>query len=227
MESITCDGYHRNDSSLLKKRDVKAVTVGKSVLGYREIIRLSAQKPYDHFRGRNAEIEKIIRRRHGSIVPETDDAHIYADVIASLVFAEFGDEAVEPWVRAWCAKWMPWHDDDFIEEIIYDRLKVNYTFLTADAIAIRLNVSYAERCSLDLRTIGAYDVSKSKRAKIQAAKVKVRDCKRKEQARRANGQIKRSQYLTQSHSRQEPWKHFGCSRRTWERNGKPSPPSNR
>lgn len=226
MDSIACAEVRDNLSSLSKKREVKAVKIGKATLGYREMKRWVASKPYCHFNGRCVEIEKLIRHRHGRFVPETDDAHIYADVIASLVFAEFGGEEVERWIRGWCKRWMPWHDEDFIDQIVYTRLKVNYSPLSADAIARRLNVSYDERCLLDLRTIGAYDVSKSERAKIQKAKVKARDRERKEQARRANGQIKRSQYLAQSHSQIEPWKQFGYSRRTWERNGKPNPPQN-
>lgn len=84
-------------------------------------------------------------------------------------------------------------------------------------------MSYAERCALDIRTIGAFDVPKAKRAKLQKQKQRQRDRSRKEEQRRAAGACPRTDYLANSFSQAGPWEAFGISRRTWERRGKPVP----
>jgi len=84
-------------------------------------------------------------------------------------------------------------------------------------------LSYAERCTLDIRTIGAFDVPKAKRAKLQKEKRRQRDRNRKDEQRRAAGALARADYLANSFSQARPWEAFGISRRTWERRGKPMP----
>jgi hypothetical protein len=105
--------------------------------------------------------------------------------------------------------------------VIYERTKVRFSDLSADALGHALHVSYLERSALDIRTIGAFDVPKQKRAKLQKEKRRQRDRSRKEEQRRAAGALSRADYLANSFSQARPWEAFGISRRTWERRGKP------
>ncbi|ANK85662.1 MULTISPECIES: hypothetical protein [unclassified Rhizobium] len=203
-------------------RDVTAVKIGDCLLGYKAVQRRMRGGRWNHFRGRMREIEKLIRHRHGAIVPEADDALIYVEVIAGLAFVEFGEGFVEV-VLGWAARWLPWARKAAIEEIIYERTKLRFSPLTADALGHALHLSYAERSALDIRTIGAFDVPKAKRAKLQKAKRRQRDRSRKEEQRRAAGAVTRADYLDNSLSAARPWEAFGISRRTWERRGKPMP----
>ncbi|EJC79212.1 hypothetical protein Rleg4DRAFT_0803 [Rhizobium leguminosarum bv. trifolii WSM2297] len=203
-------------------RDVSAVKVGDCLLGYKAVRRRARGGRWNHFRGRMREIEKLIRHRHGDIVPEADDALIYVEVIASLAFVEFGQEFVDV-VLGWAARWLPWAGKADVEEIIYERTKVRFSPLSADALGHALHLSYAERCALDIRTIGAFDVPKGNRAKLQKEKRRQRDRSRKDEQRRAAGARPRADYLANSFSQARPWEAFGISRRTWERRGKPMP----
>ncbi|KEC75589.1 hypothetical protein RLPCCGM1_c0968 [Rhizobium leguminosarum bv. phaseoli CCGM1] len=205
-------------------RDITAIKIGDCLLGYKAVQRRMRGGRWNHFRGRMREIEQLIRHRHGEIVPEADDALIYVEVIASLAFVEFKEGFVEV-VLGWAARWVPWAGKAVIEEIIYERTKVRFSPLSADALGHALHLSYAERCALDIRTIGAFDVPKTKRAKLQKAKRRQRELSRKEKQRRAAGAAPRADYLANSLSQSRPWEAFGISRRTWERRGRPMPES--
>ncbi|MDC9811906.1 MULTISPECIES: hypothetical protein [Rhizobium] len=203
-------------------RDLTAIKLGDCLLGYKAVQRRARGGRWNHFHGRMREIERLIRHRHGAIVPEADDALIYVEVIAGLAFVEFRQEFAEV-VLSWSARWLPWAGKACIEEVIYERTKVRFSPLSADALGHALHLSYAERCALDIRTIGAFDVPKRKRAKLQKEKRRQRDRSRKEEQRRAAGGISRADYLANSFSQVRPWEAFGISRRTWERRGKPMP----
>ncbi|MBB3353485.1 hypothetical protein FHT70_003432 [Rhizobium sp. BK049] len=219
-------------------RDITAIKIGDCLLGYKAVQRRMRGGRWNHFRGRMREIEKLIRHRHGEIVPEADDGLIYVEVIAGLAFVEFGEGFVEviaglafvefgegfvEVVLSWAARWLPWAQKAVIEEIIYERTRVRFSPLTADALGHALHLSYAERSALDIRTIGAFDVPKAKRAKLQKEKRRQRERTRKEEQRRAAGAVSRAEYLDNSLSAARPWEAFGISRRTWERRGKPMP----
>ncbi|RXT21160.1 hypothetical protein B5P46_23475 [Rhizobium leguminosarum] len=203
-------------------RDVTAIKVGDCLLGYKAVQRRMRTGRWNHFRGRMREIEKLIRHRHGDIVPEADDALIYVEVIAGLALVEFKEEFVEV-VLGWAARWLPWAGKADIEEVIYERTKLRFSDLSADALGHALHLSYAERSALDIRTIGAFDVPKRKRAKLQKEKRQQRDRARKEEQHRAAGALSRADYLANSFSQARPWEAFAISRRTWERRGKPMP----
>jgi hypothetical protein len=207
-----------------KARTIEEVRVGDAILGYRALERKLAGGRFDHFLGRMREIEKLIRHRHGQIVPETDDADIYADAIAALAYVKYGADEIEAVMTAWCGRWMPWAAEKFVDEIIYERLRVQFRLVSADALGNMLRVTYAERCELDLRTIGACDVTKRQRTKIQKKKRRAVDRARKKSQRRLAGSSPREVYLANALTQSQPWRAFGISRRTWERRGKPHPP---
>jgi hypothetical protein len=204
-------------------RRFATVRVGTAVFGYKELNTALRGRKWSHFHGRMKEIEKLIRLRHGGFVPKTDDALIYAEVISSLAYVEFDEAEFLCYVPAWCGKWLPWAAKSEIEEVMYERTKIRFSPLTADALGHALLVSYDERCQLDLRTIGAHDVSKRQRTKLQKAKRRERDRLAKQKKRRAAGAQTRDTYLAEANSTTKPWLAFGCCRRTWERRGKPMP----
>lgn len=204
------------------RRERREVRIGQCLLGYETVRKFRRKSKWSHFRGRAAEIEKLIRHRHGQIIPETDDAFLYLEVISNLTFVEFGEDHARV-ALAWAARWLPWAAKAAVEEVIYERTKVRYRPLSTDALGHALHVSYEERSMLDLRTIGAFDVSKGQRARIQKKKRRDRDRHRKAIQRKLAGAVSRAEYLAQSLSQTKPWEAFGVCRRTWEKRGRPSP----
>jgi hypothetical protein len=85
--------------------------------------------------------------------------------------------------------------------------------LSADNLARFLGVTYAQRQTLALKTIGSVNVKRRDRKVIR----RVRDKVKREQKRRAAGVRPRDEYLASSLSRRQPWKEARLSRRTWER----------
>src|SRR5262249_13232521 len=83
----------------------------------------------------------------------------------------------------------------------------------ADTLAKRLGLTDAMRRALNIRTIGASDMTKAER---QAAR---RERKREAQRRRRRlrGQQPRTEYLENSLTHTQPWKQVGLSRATWYR----------
>lgn len=204
-------------------RDVKTVTLGKAVLGYLASRRRISRSPWNHARGRMNEIEKIIRARHGAIVPETDDAFIYAEALAAVLFPEFGEDFVVM-VEGFMRKWYPWATQHQIEHVIFERTQRRFKDISADALGHMLHLTDAERTSLRIRTIGACDITAAQRKRRQKLVRRDRDRMAKQVARRAAGAVPRDEYLANSLTSSKPWEAFHCSRRTWERKGKPTMP---
>jgi hypothetical protein len=123
-------------------------------------------------------------------------------------------------------KWYPWATQHQIDEVIYDRVCVRYRPISQDALGHLIHLTDADRTRLDIRTIGACDVTAAERKRRQKIKRRHRDREAKERARRTSGALPREEYLARAISRLEPWKSFGCSRRTWERRGCPPAPKN-
>lgn len=211
-----------NDWSSGTRRERKEVLIGNCLLGYHTVRKYRRNSKWSHFKGRTAEIEKLIRHRHGPIIPETDDAFIYLEVICNLTYVEFDQDHVKVALE-WAARWLPWATKKAVEDVIYDRTQVRFRSLSADALGHALHVSYEERCLLDLRTIGSFDVTKRQRTKIRKAKRRDRDRHRKMVKRRSAGAVTRAEYLAKSLSQSKPWEAFGVCRRTWEKRGRPVP----
>lgn len=114
--------------------------------------------------------------------------------------------------RAWLAEWCPWMHDLEARRLIRTAIDQPRRY-RADTLAIRLNLTAAERSRLDVTTIGAVDMLKEKRA----ARRRQRDRARKERERRDRGAKTAAEIKTNSKSRQAPWKAAGMSRATWYR----------
>lgn len=164
---------------------------------------------------RMREIEKIIRHRHGSHIPESDDADIY---IEAAILTCSGQD-----MKAWCWRWSPWIMERY-EEIVaplewkHRRRKRGQR---ADDVGKMLHVSNTERTKLDLRTIGSFDIPKAERDRLAKERKKERDRTYQEQRRKAAGAQNRQSYEAESVEQKKPWVEMNMSRRTWYRRGRP------
>lgn len=204
-------------------RHISEVKIGNAVLGYRAVRRRLRGSKWNHALGRMYDIERLIRARHGNFVPRTDDAEIYAEAIAAVFFVEFSEVEYVQMTMGWCLRWYPWASRHYIEEIIYERARIDFRPIAQDALGHMLNLKDAERTRLGIRTIGACDVTAAQRKRRQKKKKREADRLSKCASRRANGVRPRAEYLATALTRTRPWEYFGCSRRTWEKRGKPRP----
>ena len=123
------------------------------------------------------ELERLFRHRYGRFLPD-DDAGMDDLVVAANHIAWLRGEVVAhivAWARAW-APWLPSHE----AERLAKRVAAEPRKWTADALAWRLRLSMAERTTLKITTIGAFDMSKAERETIQKERKRER-----ERARRA------------------------------------------
>jgi len=82
---------------------------------------------------------------------------------------------------------------------------------TADELARFLNLHWAERNELNIRTIGSVDVTKAERQALRLARKKERDRNRQRQKRASKRGIRFNL------SKAQPWKAEAISRATWYR----------
>jgi hypothetical protein len=125
-------------------------------------------------------------------------------------------------VRGWIGECAPWmNDDDRADDLVKKVATRRYRF-SADKLAKWLNVTYAERQKLGLRTIGAFDIPKEQRTTLRRERYhqrkRVKDREWHDRQRRQQGKPTRSEWLkANSASRKRPWLAAGFSRRTWYR----------
>jgi hypothetical protein len=96
---------------------------------------------------------------------------------------------------------------------IVDKASTGRWYPSADGLAGYLGVTYDERQTLRLGTIGSVNVKKADRKEIR----RVRDKVRRRERRRASGIRPRAEYEANSLSRLKPWAAEGICRKTWER----------
>lgn len=166
------------------------------------------------------EIEKVIKYRHGSMIPDpedTDDRETCLDYIKAAALSLSDQDMAD-----WCRKWAPWvkdHELAAITSIASTRRRM----MTADGAAGLIRLTWADRTRLGIRTIGACDVPKDERMKLAKERKRERDRNRKAEARKANGVKDRASYEAQSLSTLKPWKDLGMSRAKWYRTRETSP----
>ena len=157
------------------------------------------------------EVEKVIKARHGAIVPETDDGDLY---IRAAAFSCTGQD-----VRQWCARWALWASPELIAQIAAASAKKRH-MMSANGVAGLLLVTMEERTRLGLNTIGACDMSLAERKALMKQRKLERDRVLVETKRRAAGKQSRNSYLAEhSASRDKPWLPAGMSRAKWYRLG--------
>jgi hypothetical protein len=87
----------------------------------------------------------------------------------------------------------------------------------ADALGNRLQLKFADRAFLRIKTIGACDVTKAERKKLRKARNREQVRLRAARKRAERGAVPREDWLTNSKSRTQPWKQQGISRATYYR----------
>ncbi|SFP98317.1 hypothetical protein SAMN03159463_05311 [Mesorhizobium sp. NFR06] len=161
------------------------------------------------------EVEKLIKARHGGMVPETDDADVY---IRAAAFSRTGQD-----MRAWCKRWAPWAPAELIARISAAAAKRRH-MMSANGVAGMLMVTMTERTRLKLKTIGACDLTLEDRKRLTKQRKNDRDRARIEEKRRAAGKVDRASYLaSHSLSRLKPWEAENMSRAKWYRLRETSP----
>jgi hypothetical protein len=85
------------------------------------------------------EISKLITYRHGGVVPYTNDADIYAEVVADH-FAYNDATTVEQKLKDWCSLFIADMPEEQVAQIARNAVPRGFR-LTADAVARRLNVT--------------------------------------------------------------------------------------
>lgn len=168
---------------------------------------------------RIAELNRLFVHRYGRELPDDDagrdDAQIVAHHIAAL--------SIQPERRIvdWLGLRAPWMAPEIAGNLATAVL-VKRIRWTADKLAVRLGLTSAERNRLKITTIGAIDQTKAERLVERRKRKRQADRERCRRARLAKGAKSRTDYETQSMTRQKPWENLGMSRASWYRAGKPS-----
>jgi hypothetical protein len=166
-------------------------------------------------------------RCRGRILPDDDAGREYLRELL-LPISLGPNEAVkrartiEIWgptdrMRREIESWAPWMAENEAQGLLgeIDLMPPWQRKPMAATLGERLNVTYAERARLGLRTIGACDMS-------EAAMALMRKQKKRARMRRLR-ELRGARPQAASISKTKPWIAAGFNtRRTWERNGKPS-----
>ncbi len=198
--------------------------------------------PRDHRRGRRPlvynpashrlrELQRVISSRHGWIL-DTDDADIYLIPVAETLRRIYENKCgpattadVLDRLQVWAEAWTPLVSEGQLKDAA--RAAFQYQNLpTADVLAARLKLTYAERMQLRITTIGACDLDKAGRTRKRKERKRVKDKARAAAKRAELGAISRPDYLARSLSHARPWVAEGVSRRTWERRRRQKPSMN-
>jgi hypothetical protein len=163
------------------------------------------------------DLRRILRDRNGATLPDDDAGREYLiELLRPISIGPHADIKMRNAIEVWA----PWMAEDEAQELIDDiRLSPRWERTpTGKTLGERLNLTYAQRAKLDIRTIRACDISEVGMALIR----KQKNRRRKQRARRLQGAKPRAEYLATSISQTKPWIAAGFNtRRTWERKGKP------
>lgn len=177
---------------------------------------------YNRTSHRLREIERIIGARHGKLL-DTDDADLYLVPVAQahrhLDEAKHGQATADrilDRITVWAQVRTPLVTREQLLDAAREAMH-RPKMGSADALATRLRLTYAERQSLRITTIGACDLNKAGRTRKQKERKRARERARAAAKRAARGAIPRAEYLAKSRSRVQPWKAQGVSRRTYYR----------
>ncbi|MBY3254539.1 hypothetical protein HFO09_14095 [Rhizobium laguerreae] len=144
---------------------------------------------------RLAEIEELIRSRHGAFV-DSDDGESYLPHLAAAAVnarraalsksdAPKKDDAARAAMLA-CRRWLPKIDPIAVQDAAEEAAQ-EPRYEKADELGAALRVTFAERAALGLKTIGCFELTKKQR-RLAAREVKrERDRKRNHEKRRKEG----------------------------------------
>lgn len=196
----------------------------KSLSGRRPRVKLSNNELLR--RVRLGETRRLLRDRCGSVLPDDDAGREYLkELLLQISLGPYEairrPGATQLWgptdrMRREIELWAPWMSEDEALEL---RLEVNAMpewerKPMARTLGERLQLTYADRSRLRIRTIGPCDMTEAIMAVIRKQKRRQR-----EKARRLSRGAKSQ---AASITRTRPWIAAGFNtRRTWERHGKP------
>jgi hypothetical protein len=166
---------------------------------------------------RNCHAQRYFNDYYGPVFPD-DDAGRDDLLIALRLRAPRGEG--EPTLRRYIKSAAPRMAEPETARLL-DRAYASPFTGNADALGRLIGLTDSDRTRLAITSIGAIDVPRAARLARREEKKKAR----RKAARRASGMRPREEYETTSASRTRPWEAFGISRSTWERRGKPVPPS--
>lgn len=168
------------------------------------------------------ELERIIAARHGSAL-DTDDADTYLEPVAQTLRRIYENKNgfattahVLDRLQVWAEVRTPQVSTGMLQEAAREAMQ-RPRMDTADVLAVRLNLTYAERTRLQITTIGACDLNKAGRIRKRKERKRARDRARAAAKRKERGVVARTIYLAQSLTRARPWEAKGISRRTYYR----------
>lgn len=169
---------------------------------------------YDRRKHRLREIDTVAKARYGRVLPASADATPFLTAVAFTANA-MGVNTQRA-VAGWCARFAPHlaaRVDDIFPPIRLEVEGRRYD-LNADDAADLLGVTFEERQSLSLRTIGACDLTPD------AFRVARKEAKRKRDRERLAQKRKAKRPRSKALMRVRPWEAEGISRRTWYRRQK-------
>jgi hypothetical protein len=189
----------------------------------RRIRRVKLSKDEILRRLRLGDLRRLLSDRcRGSVLPDDDAGREYlVELLLPISFWPAEANRTQTGVQLWgptdrmrreIETWAPWMSEDEALEL---RLEINGMPVwqrkpMARTLGERLQVTYAERARLGLRTIGPCDMTEGAMALIRKQKRRQRDKARRQRQPRA-------EYLAASLAQTKPWEQEGISRRTWER----------
>lgn len=156
------------------------------------------------------DLERLWAHRYGGVLPNDDAGRDDLWIAAQLIRSRRGDVAAK--VVAWARVWAPWCSIDEAVRLAARVARRPYKF-TADLLAEKVGLTYAERQALGITTIGAIDVGPDERERLRRDRY---NAKRKEK-RRVAGAKPREMYEQNSIESEAPWEAEGISRSTWQR----------
>jgi len=165
-------------------------------------------------RRRYGDLRRLLRHRWGPVLPNDDAGREdLRELLLAISVSPHGDIKMRNAIEVW-APWMGKNEAlDLIDHV--SGMDISERKPKADILGERLNLTYAERAKLDIRTIRACDIS-------EAGMALIRKQKRRQRAR-LRRQSRGAKSQADSISRTKPWIAAGFNtRRTWERKGKPS-----
>ena len=147
-------------------------------------------------------MRKILRKRHGDVLPDDIDSRVSLQILFSLGMRDAAGLA-------------PWLDDAEKEHLRTRRVNVH-----PEAISEHLDLTDAERAVLHIKSIPPCDIVKRDRKRRAKERHRERERVRAAAKRAARKAIPRDVYVAQSRSAMQPWKAERVSRATWYRRRK-------
>ena len=159
---------------------------------------------------RLCELERLWNVRYGGVLPNDDAGTDDLWIAAQLIRHHQGDISAK--ILAWARKWAPWCSSDEACRLAAHVVRRPYKF-TADVLAEKVGLTYAERMALGIKTIGSTDVDQAERERLRRQRSRANEKKK----RHAKGAVPRSTYEETSNESLRPWEDEGISRATWYR----------